>query len=347
MILAPLASPPAKLIDESGNPNFGVFNGPISDLNLDDFDYRQVTGFPWRMSRNGSKIAKKRWQYLGAFDEQVVLGVAVVHLSYIGSAFAYVYNRGTGSLKEFNLLDPAAQKTIYSKSSIQDYSRLKTAGSDIRLDNDVNAGPRRIFVDSPGLKINVEVPDSEKTFSPLSICVRNGLHGFNYTHKAAGLPAKGWLEVDGQRIDLAEDALAVLDWTAGCAARQTHWNWASAAGRLGNSKVLGLNLVMGVNDSGHTENVLWLDGVPTKVDVVHFDYNHKNVMAPWRITSNDGKVDLHFAPEGERKENKNFLIVASKFRQPFGVFSGKVKIGGRNMKVDSLYGFVEEHFVRW
>ena len=339
--------PPARLIDEMGKPCFGVYYAPIQDLNLDDFDYRILGRLPFSFSEKWASLLKKRWQYFGAFDQKLVLGVAVIHLGYVGSAFAYVYERGSNKLKELNLMDIGARKTIYSDNSVSGFSSLGTSKGSIRLDNDVLSGPRKITVQSQGLKIDVELPDNSEEFTPLALCSRNGLRGFNYTHKAAGLPATGAVEVDGRKMELSEQALGVVDWTAGCAAHETYWNWASAAGMQKNGKVLGLNLVSGINETAYTENVIWFDGKPIKVDIMHFDYDYKDPMQPWKIRSNDGKVDLEFTPESERREDKNVLFIASKFRQPFGSFEGQVKIGGKKTQIDSLYGFVEEHFVRW
>jgi hypothetical protein len=335
-----MKTPPDRLIGENKKPNFGLYNAPITNLNLDDFDYRTLGRLTGKLGAKAARLAKKRWQYLGVFDERIVAGVAVVHLSYIGSTFAYVYDRQTRRLKEINLIDPGAGKTVFSKNSISGTSSLKTVSIE-------NGESNVIDVDAKGLKMKVQVDTPAGGFNPLAICVRNGLHGFNYTHKAAGLVAKGYVEVDGERYDLGENALGVFDWTAGCAAKVTFWNWASAAGRLPDGRICGINFVSGINDMSFTENVVWVDGVPTKVDVAHFDYDSDNILGPWKITSNDGKVDLLFSPEGERRENQNFGVIASKFRQPFGSFSGTIKTEKEELAVDSVYGFVEEHFVRW
>jgi hypothetical protein len=177
---------------------------------------------------------------------------------------------------------------------------------------------------------------------------RNGLHGFNYCHKAAGFPVSGFVEIRGQRFELkGDDALGTLDWTAGCLARNTTWNWASGGGLLEDRRRLGINFVAGVNDRGFTENVYWVDGQPTKVDVVDFDYDSAAMLTrPWRIRSNDGKVDLLFRADSERAENTNLWLVISRFHQPFGRFEGELEVDGVMREV-SFYGMVEEHQARW
>ena len=88
-------------------------------------------------------------------------------------------------------------------------------------------------------------------------------------------------------------------------------------------------------------------GFPIKVDVVDFDYHKDAILTqPWRIRSNDGRVDLTFQADSERAEDINLGLVISKFHQPFGQFEGRLEIDGRMENV-SLYGMVEEHQARW
>jgi hypothetical protein len=184
--------------------------------------------------------------------------------------------------------------------------------------------------------------------TPLCAVTRNGLHGYNYCHKAAGFPISGFVEVRGERFEFrGDDAHGALDWTAGCLARNTFWNWASAGGRFKDGRRLGINFVSGVNDRGFTENVYWVDGKPIKVDVVDFDYDSDSILVtPWRIRSNDGRVDLRFRADSERAEDINLGLVISRFHQPFGRFEGRLEIDGRMQDV-ALYGMVEEHQARW
>ena len=117
--------------------------------------------------------------------------------------------------------------------------------------------------------------------------------------------------------------------------------------RLKDGRRLGINLVSGVNDRGFTENVYWVDGKPIKVDVVDFEYDSDAILAtPWRIRSNDGRVDLSFRADSERAENINLGVVMSRFHQPFGRYEGRLEIDGFMQDV-SLYGMVEEHQARW
>jgi hypothetical protein len=53
---------------------------------------------------------------------------------------------------------------------------------------------------------------------------------------------------------------------------------------------------------------------------------------------------LAFTPWAERSENRNLLVVRSRYRQPFGSFSGRLPDGTR---LREGYGVMEEHDALW
>ena len=107
---------------------------------------------------------------------------------------------------------------------------------------------------------------------------------------------------------------AAVDWSCGFMRRETAWNWASLAGVLADGRAVGLNLAAGVNETGMTENALWLEGRCIKLGQARF----------------------------------NAWLIASNFRQYIGTFSGTVRDeAGNSIPVDGLRGLMEDHFARW
>ena len=347
MIASGESPSPSSLIDESGKPAFGVYYHPIKTINLKDFDYRKVAPFPLSLFTKTSRCAIKRWQYMGFVSAQVVAGMAVVDIGYGGTAFVYVYTRADKQLYEYSYIDVLRSKSVLSESSLEGTSEYVAGQRLIRMDNSLEKPVRHVQVNLPG-ELQIDVKTNEQGFTPLCAVTRNGLHGYNYCHKAAGLAVTGFIEVKGKRFELnGEDAFGNLDWTAGCLGRNTSWNWASGGGLLEDGRRLGINFVSGVNDRGFTENVYWVDGNPIKVDVIDFDYESEAMLTtPWRIRSNDGKVDLRFQADSERAEDIYLWLLVSRFHQPFGRFEGHLEIDGVMQPV-SLYGMVEEHQARW
>ncbi len=130
--------------------------------------------------------------------------------------------------------------------------------------------------------------------------------------------------------------------------RETAWNWASVAGVLADGRAVGLNLAAGVNETGMTENALWLEGRCIKLGQARFVFDRSNETAPWQVTTDDGRIDLWFEPSGVRRERLNAWLIASNFRQYIGAFSRTVRDeAGNSVPVDGLRGLMEDHFARW
>lgn len=334
-----LPAPPASLIRPDGGPNVGVFAGPIAVLNVHDF----------RHPSSGAALSArgvKRWQFLGIASPDVILGAAVVATGYLGTAFAYVFDRERRTLVEVSHLAPLNRGVCFGADGSQGTASWHRGGRSVSMETDRSQGVHRLDVDLPELQIHVELSDDAQ---PVSCCTRAGFAGFNYTVKQAGLAARGSVVAGGRKHELVPaSAWGVLDFTTGRPQRETFWNWAAAAGPGPDGRILGLNLVLGLNESGVTENVIWIDGRPVKVDTVRFDYSRRDLASPWTLRSWDGRVDLMFVPQGERSESIDVGLLASHFHQPFGTFSGTLRDEqGHALAVDELPGFVEEHFARW
>ena len=61
------------------------------------------------------------------------------------------------------------------------------------------------------------------------------------------------------------------------------------------------------------------------------------------MQSADGRVDLAFRPEGFRAQTIDLKLIASRYLQPFGTFSGNLD----GVAVEGLPGVTEDHAARW
>ena len=78
-----------------------------------------------------------------------------------------------------------------------------------------------------------------------------------------------------------------------------------------------------------------------------FRYDDLDLLRPWQIESNDGRVRLRFLPAGERSANINVGLIVSKFHQPFGRFEGTLREGDKVWELENVFGFTEEHYAKW
>lgn len=326
-----------KLIRDDGTLPFGYHDGPVGELNFLDFDLKSAFGS--KRSNLYKRIKFNRFNFVGFMAEDFMAGVAVVNLGLIKNGFAYHFDRNTGELTEASVLTPIRAKVRPTP--------------DTPLSN-INTSSLSISISEAGVKCNTKQFSLEVDFTaphpnPLRVLSRTGYRGWTYTDKRSPVPIKGSMTVNGNLREIeSPDVLALTDWSAGYMRRETFWSWAASAATLADGRTFGMNLAAGVNETGFTENMIWIDGAPIHIGPVHFDYKENDTTSPWHITSMDGIVDLTFTPEGFRDEKVNAVFMGSLFTQLCGSFTGTVTPpGAPPVTITKAPGFCEDHFARW
>jgi len=198
-----------------------------------------------------------------------------------------------------------------------------------------------------------------------------------YVHKVAGIPvAKGSSIQFGKhnKHDL-ENASAGLDWTKGKLLYRTFWRWVSLndaradvvrGSNPANKEYVGINLSQDVYDvqksNGQVfsaENGVWVMGrlypLQNPVEITVPANPRKDL---WKIKSThpteEEDLDLLFRPLGARADNTSLGFVVSDFIQPYGRFSGTIKLKDQNgqpilvtLRGDTAFGVVENHKAFW
>lgn len=327
---------PASAVQD-GQPASGQYAGCMARV-----DWQDLSG-AYARSRLWQQLHHKRWHYVGMGNAQCFVGLAMVDVGWINTAFVYVFDRHSR-----RLLVDASQNGLPGLTahlSTQPWhgarSWFRFAGMDLHLEN---TAPDTLTLHARvGKVLRME---AELTLPPESEClsaigpIGNGgcAHA---TVKTSALQTRGKVEVAGRRFAL-DDACASLDYSNGLLARHTAWRWASA-----HSPTVGFNLQQGY--FGTQENALWLQGQPWPLGAAHFDFDPQAPLKPWHIYTEDGLLDLQFTPEGARQESKNLLIAASYYIQPIGTFHGTVRphAGASATPVQALLGVTEDHRSTW
>lgn len=333
-----------RLINEDGRPNFGIFSRPLNIINIDDLrpygDTRSSS-----LKRHLLKVFRiKRWQYLGVVNPKIAFGSAIVSAGYLGNVFFYLYDRYKKELFEASFVTPFARSIVFEGSP--DVGLIAFEDGKNQLKYDISPDTITLTLRYKNV-LNADMRFMRVT-EPLSVVVRESLDGFNYTNKEAGLEVDGEILLKEEKFSLEpKNSFGVLDYTIGKLSKETFWNWASGGGILNSGKRFGFNLSAGINETGITENAIWIEGRLHKLGTIKFEYSDLNIMNEWRITSNDNDLSFIFSPEGMRKANINAIFVKSKFFQPFGRFSGFIKLEKKKIELMDVYGFTEEHFAKW
>jgi len=173
----------------------------------------------------------KRWRWVGAFAEDLLLCAAAARVGPVPVWWWAVWDRGSRTLAEHT---------------------VRRAGP-VRLD-----GPRITIADGPvqaDLLVH-ELPGVE-TVSP---------HGAQYawTRKQGGVRITGALTLGERRFEL--DAPGIVDDSAGYHARHTAWWWSAGVAATQDGAPVAWNLVTGLHDDPDaSERTVWVAGEPAHV----------------------------------------------------------------------------------
>jgi hypothetical protein len=247
----------------------------------------------------------KRWRYVGVFGERVMVCVGYARVLGVPQAWWAVWDRSRGVLSDRTLFVRPARGVAFSRGRVRVHDR------DVTIEVVLDEGP------------GVE-----------TVCS----HGSQYvwTRKQAGVAAHGVVRVGREAIPV--DALAVIDDTAGYHARETAWRWSAGVGSAVDGRVVGWNLVEGVNDPPRcSERSVWIDGVARELGPVTF------APALESVEFSEGG-ELRFAAEATRERHDDLVIARSDYVQPFGTFAGVLPDG---VELAAGFGVMEDHRAQW
>jgi hypothetical protein len=98
-----------------------------------------------------------------------------------------------------------------------------------------------------------------------------------------------------------------------------------------------------------SERGLELDSALIALGAAQFEFDATQPLQPWRVHTDDGRLDLRFTPEGARQADIDLGVVASHYVQPVGTFEGWVRAAPADppRPVQGLLGVTEDHRSAW
>jgi hypothetical protein len=327
---------PDAAFDSSGEPRLGSFYGGIPRVDL--------SPMPMQRSLVRRTLHHKRWMYVALASEDTFVALCVIRFGYAASTFAFAYDRKSDRmLVDRSSVAPPYACEIGDAAGEGCVARYRAGRSRVSIAR--GSGATRYAVDArlPGFELDVRL---ETAAAPPAITAIARLPGdlLSTTEKRTLLTAEGGLVVEGRRRAL-DGALAGYDYTNGMLARHTAWQWAFLLGRARTGEKVALNLVQGF--VGEPECAAWIEGEVHPLAEGRFAFERESPMAPWRVSSADGAVDLTFRPGGIHAERKNLGVVTTRFLQPVGTYSGRLRAGGRDLEIDRALGVAEDQDARW
>ncbi len=283
---------------------------------------------PERMPLRFAGNWRKRWRYVAAFGENVMLCAAGVRVGPVRQTFWAVLDRTTGELlTETKQPLPFERGCVWSEMPEGQWWEI---GS--------NLHGVRTRIDAGEVQVKMRIGDG--TWAE-AVCPGKGAGGesggYVWTRKRAST-MKVDIQLPGGRAWKGIELRGIEDESAGYHPRQTAWSWSAGVGRATDGKEVAWNLVEGVNDPPErSERAIWVEGEeqPREPGPVSFEGLDAVVFT-------DGSR-LGFSAEAERRAEENKWIVKSSYRQPFGTFNGSLD----GIPLAEGIGVMESHEAVW
>jgi hypothetical protein len=269
---------------------------------------------------------RKRWRYVAAFSDELLICVARVNVGPLGQTFWAIWNRGEQELTErTRLLVPGARGDVWTegRDAAGQILHAPDEGSVVRIESKhPEAGEVRAFLRVGGGRwVETVCPTEDGQYV--------------WTRKRVDVPVECDVRLGGNR--LVSKARGVEDESEGYHPRHTVWSWSAGVGSTADGRSVGWNLVSGINDPPErSERAIWIDGQPTEPGPVEFEGLDA-------IAFDDG-ARLDFAAECEHRMDERRLFVRYSYRQPMGTFSGTLPGG---ISLASGLGVMEHHDAHW
>lgn len=323
-------------------------------------------------SRSRIKASKwriKEWDYYLINDDEYAVALTLSDLGYVGLISASVIDFAQAAYHTSSVITPLPLGRFGLPSS-SDTGVSEFSNGRVSFRFEAKDGTRRIrarfdrFDGDDDLVVDAVLDEAPRDTMVIATPWAEDPLAFYYNQKIVAMRAQGsfkkGLLVHGFRPD---DSFGLLDWGRGVWTRDNTWFWAVAQGwqdgeghAVPGAHRFGLNLGYGFGDtSAASENMVFVDGVAHKLARVDFGIPEKagaaeavltvdryDLLAPWHVTDNEGRLDLVFTPLVDRVDYMDYKLISSDQHQVFGTFDGVVRLDdGSEFQVADLKGSAE------
>jgi Protein of unknown function (DUF2804). len=301
-------------------------------------------------------IRLKEWDYYLIYNNDFAVAVTVGTTPVIGLISATFI--GFNNINEKSGITISVGGIHLPQSSEVGDINYTDAKTNLSIKHDNNLRKLHLlmknFEGKSEIEVSIDLFDQPKDSMLIATPFRESIKEFYYNQKIIGMRASGVVRFGGKEYKYTPDSsFGLLDWGRGAWPHKVTWYWSAAQGMV-EGKIFGFNLGYGFGDTSFaTENMLFYDGIASKLKDVEFiipknNCNEYEYMKPWIITSCDERIEMEFIPIFDRNANLSALILSTEQHQVFGKFTGKAVLnGGKVIEVNNLMGFAEKVKNKW
>jgi len=314
----------------------------------------------YRRKNVKNKSRLKEWDYYLIYNKDHALSLAVgksLNLFIIGLSIV--------DLNEKKIINKYTVRIVPRKFQLpQDSKKGRIVYKDkfTRLSFRVDGGIRILLLKKYNLKRTADLDISLVLYNEpadsmvIAVPFCKDKRHFQYSRKIIGMRASGYVRYKNTNYGFSPvNSFAVAYWSRGVWPYKTTRYWSAAAGKI-HGKIFGFNLGYGTDDTSYaTENMLFYDGIASKLDHVTFHIpknagKNYDYLKPWTITSSDNRIEMVFLPVFDRSLILPILPfpLSVKLHQVFGKFTGRAILdNGTVIYFKEIPGFAQRAKYRW
>ena len=338
--------------------------GPLHHLDGKLAECGWATSLLRAYDRDRIKAPKRRikeWDYYLVNDDEFAVALTVADMGYVGLISASVMDFAQATSHTASVISPFPMGRFkLPATSAEGVTSFENNRVSFRFE--VAGGQRRLNVWFAGfdggddLTFEAVLDEEPRDSMVISTPWAEDPLAFYYNQKIVAMQARGSFK-KGLLVHgfCPENSFGLLDWGRGVWTRDNTWYWAVAQGWQ-DGRRFGLNLGYGFGDtSAASENMVFIDGAAHKLHRVDFGIPEKTggahakktadryqLMQPWHMTDDEGRLDLVFTPLLDRVDWMDFKLIRSDQHQVFGRFDGAVTLDdGSTLLVENLLGSAE------
>lgn len=342
------ASPPPARLVSGGRVAFGIFDGPIPEVNL--LDARRPFRLP--MPRAVRAWRLKEWQAYQLVGERFFVLLALFDAKVFSLAQAKVFDRETGDCHVFERRLPPWRLQV-AQGLLHTTTRYRGRDFVMAFDNRLDEERLAIRLDLPASSrfpgLRGSVVARTEGYTPTVVSIPFGDNRGMYSHKGVA-PIEGELRLGPEIIRFEPTASQLLmDDHKGFYPVEMKWDWVTAAGRDREGRRVAFNLTRNASTDPerYNENCLWVDGRAHLLPPVRFSRSGCAKGDRWTVRDGEGRVDARFEIEVEGRVDIDAIVLRSDYHGPFGRFSGSlVDDEGEPVSIDGLFGMGERFYLR-
>jgi Protein of unknown function (DUF2804) len=335
---------PADALGPTGEPRLGRYLGSLGRVDLASLAPEGMVASLRHAARS------KRWQRVLLVLPDHLLFLEILDGGTLAAGSTWIAERTSGEV----LFDRDAAGVTGLNVHVGERpgagARASFTAPGVALGLERRADRYRLTADLGGslqLDVMLDTREAPEPFSMVAGLPDGGLRAAQVT---GPMSVEGTLKVRGRPVPI-DGGLAVLEYGAGLFPREVGWRKVTAVGRLADGQPVALHLVDGLpgatNEDG-ADDVLLVGSGPVALPPVVVEIDPGTAIAPSRILSPDGLVDLSFKPAAAHRESRGLFLVSLETSQLAGGLSGTLPgPGGRPLKLSGLPCVLEDREARW